>query len=520
MFLGCNGVSGEDCYSSCRGTYPLPNPRWVSLNVAKENDRKDSRLSQMAVFFGQFIDHDITLSPEHHATGGSCCDKDANDLTKDSECMEIELPKDDPFYSKWDQTCLHLTRSVPHCSKGLGIDREQKNVITSFLDASNVYGSDDQRAERLREKFSVKKKIGRLSVHNEKPGYELLPEENHQGCPVPIAGDARAMENPSLASLHTLFHREHNRIVKELSKHRDWKKYGKKNCKNGRCDNWMYQNARRILIAEWQNIIYAEWLPLIVGAEFIKKFDLKVDVKPTYKSTSDPSIIASFSTAAFRFGHTMVNGEMMKKDTKTGNTLRKLSLSDTMFSVNEYKKDGVEQLLAGLDEEKAQSRDQFVSSELTTMLFKNANPDNKAKFGEDLVARNIARGRDHGIPSFADFYSKYGPETDRNRRMNCWSEKPKIFSQSSWEKLKEIYVHPNDIDLFIGGLLENTDGGGVLGYMFSWIVSEQFRRLKEGDRFFFTHPGKYIKIKQKIYSFCNISNQSLTLLQHFYSCIS
>lgn len=36
---------------------------------------------------------------------------------------------------------------------------------------------------------------------------------------------------------------------------------------------------------------------------------------------------------------------------------------------------------------------------------------------------------------------------------------------------------------------KNIDGGGVLGTTFGWIVAEQFRRLKDGDRFFFTQTG-------------------------------
>ena len=45
-----------------------------------------------------------------------------------------------------------------------------------------------------------------------------------------------------------------------------------------------------------------------------------------------------------------------------------------------------------------------------------------------------------------------------------------------------------DIDLFVGGLAEPPNaGGGQLGDTFSGIVARQMRRLKFGDRFFFTH---------------------------------
>ena len=130
--------------------------------------------------------------------------------------MEIELPSDDPFYSPLKQTCIHLTRSLPHCTSGfpLQMNREQQNVITSFLDSSNVYGSNDERSRRVRTMVH-----GKLKVTEEN---NLLPEEVLQKCKVPIAGDARAMENPNLASLHTLFVREHNRICEDLWDLKNW----------------------------------------------------------------------------------------------------------------------------------------------------------------------------------------------------------------------------------------------------------------------------------------------------------
>ena len=132
------------------------------------------------------------------------------------------------------------------------------------------------------------------------------------------AGDERAMENPNLASLHALFVREHNRISERLWYLADWTKYGNQECDNDECDELLYQNTRRILIAEWQNIVYSEWLPQILGENRMAEYRLNFLVPFSYNTSVDPSIIVSFSTAAFRFGHSMINGVFSKRNPITG----------------------------------------------------------------------------------------------------------------------------------------------------------------------------------------------------------
>ncbi len=49
------------------------------------------------------------------------------------------------------QTCLEFTRSEPFCEENESKFRRQFNAITAFVDASNVYGSDQETADGLRE---------------------------------------------------------------------------------------------------------------------------------------------------------------------------------------------------------------------------------------------------------------------------------------------------------------------------------------------------------------------------------
>jgi cytochrome b involved in lipid metabolism len=54
--------------------------------------------------------------------------------------------------------------------------------------------------------------------------------------------------------------------------------------------------------------------------------------------------------------------------------------------------------------------------------------------------------------------------------------------------LPTLYTSVDDIDLFVGGLLE-THHKGILGPLFHAIIKDQFVRLRDGDRYWFENPG-------------------------------
>ena len=125
-------------------------------------------------------------------------------------------------------------RSDIFCPKS-GEPREQINGITAFIDGSNIYGSDDETSIKLRavKKTTVSGPSGstiitfpgaRLKTHNHL-GPRHLPSRSQcgfaTGHPFPTeedltSGDVRAVVQPTLTSIHTLFLNEHNRIVKAL----------------------------------------------------------------------------------------------------------------------------------------------------------------------------------------------------------------------------------------------------------------------------------------------------------------
>ena len=88
---------------------------------------------------------------------------------------------------------------------------EQFNGITAFVDASNVYTSNESDSLKLRN--SGGSVSGSLKVTKRKDG-NLLPKIG-KNDPDFRAGDMRAREMPGLLSIHTIWMREHNRIGKK-----------------------------------------------------------------------------------------------------------------------------------------------------------------------------------------------------------------------------------------------------------------------------------------------------------------
>lgn len=104
-------------------------------------------------------------------------------------------------------------------------------------------------------------------------------------------------------------------------------------------------------------------------------------------------------------------------------------------------------------------------------LFQNRN-----SFGLDIVSLNIQRGRDHALRPYNDYRVHEG-------RMTHFTQ----FPHNIGAKLSKVYDHPEDIDLWVGGLLEAAVPGGIVGTTFANIIGDQFSRFRKGDRFFHEH---------------------------------
>ena len=116
-----------------------------------------------------------------------------------------------------------------------------------------MYGSDDDSCDKLRANDGTGKLL--VGANNTLPILSVDDDTVEV-----VAGDIRAREMPGLAAMHTLFVREHNRLCDLLKS-----KYPTKD------EEFYFENARRILIAEMQNIVYSEYLPVVLGENAMKE---------------------------------------------------------------------------------------------------------------------------------------------------------------------------------------------------------------------------------------------------------
>ncbi|XP_063411527.1 chorion peroxidase-like [Mytilus trossulus] len=362
------------------------------------------------------------------------------DRTSRDFCFPLEIPKND---TDLPPGCINFVRATGKLDEE-GV-RQQTNLATAFVDASVVYGSTPELTKMLR---------------------------------VPDSCDSRVAEVPMLSVQHLAWHREHNRIASELrTLNPHWK------------DETVFQEARKIVIAMFQHITFNDFLPLILGQAAMKRFELfSRDVKEgvfsdLYDVDMNPQVLGSVNVAAHRFGHSQVTNEQNFVD-EDCNTVTVNKLEDVFESPRLTQQNcGVNIPFIGRNLACTASNriDNFFVDAMRNRLYRKPEPP-----GSDIVARNIQRGRDFGVAGY-----------NRWREL-CLLEPIKSFD--SFEKfgkaLKELYNDIDDIDLFVGGLLEKEMGFNV-GPTFQCLLGFQYERMKQGDRFWYERPNQVFSFTEK-----------------------
>ena len=249
----------------------LPNPRVISNRLSAQNTAvfNARHLSDFVWQWGQFLSHDMDLT--------------GNNPVNSTTPVHIPVPVGDLHFDPLSTGSVIIPFNRSNFQMVDGV-RQQVNEVTSYIDASNVYGSDSVRALALRsgQDGLLNMSSGALLPFNNNPNH-MLPNDNEGSSPdnhLFLAGDVRANEQPGLTSLHTLFSREHNRLATEI-----------KNRGLANTDEDIYQLARKMVGAQMQAITYREYLPAIFGSQSAPKIE-----DYNYNPTTDASITQVFST--------------------------------------------------------------------------------------------------------------------------------------------------------------------------------------------------------------------------------
>ncbi|MFZ1750429.1 MAG: peroxidase family protein [Saprospiraceae bacterium] len=404
-------------------------------------------VSAFGYVWGQFLDHDMTLTP-----------------TGSTESAPINLPENETIFT--EKIPFHRSEVYPET----GINRskrEQINLVTSWIDGSNVYGSDETRAMWLRtlKDGKMKTSSGNLLPYNTVTGEygatidasaPSMVNDVNKTIKTFVAGDVRAAEHPALTSMHTLFVREHNNICDRL------KKEGLSN------DEEIYQMARKEVSGLIQAITFNEFLPSL---------GVQLNTYRNYSPYVKPDIMNTFATASYRLGHTMVADDILMIDQDCEEFgPGELDLLDVFWNPSLVKDYGIDYFLKGLAVHNQYETDLKINSVLRNFLF--GDPEASVRFGLDLASINIQRGRDHGLPDYNTIRKYY-----TGRGIRRFSDITKDGEKA--KALQELYGNIDNIDLWVGLLAEDNLTNKSVGLTIHEMLKVQFENLRDGDFYYY-----------------------------------
>jgi len=419
-----------------------PNVRDISNAVCAQDGVSITNtlgLSDYMWQWGQFLDHDITETP----------------IADPSEAFDIQIPHGDAWFDPFSTgtVTMPMDRSAYVYANGA---RQQINNITAYIDASNVYGSEEDRTHELRTNDGT----GRLKTSEG----DLLPFnvngfDNAGSSTDPslfLGGDIRANEQVGLTAMHTLFVREHNRQAARIAS------------QNPQLSgDEIFEHARAFVAAEMQAITYNEFLPKLLGPDAIPPYR-------GYREDVDAGITNLFATAAYRVGHTMISTEILRIDAD-GSTSEEgnLDVATAFFNPLQIIDHGIDSVLRGLAAQEAQDIDVYVIDDLRNLLF---GPPGAGGF--DLTSLNMQRGRDHGLPGYNEVRVAFG-------RPAITSFDQITPDPDTQARLASVYTSVDQIDPWLGMLAEPHRPGAFVGETHMRVLRDQFVRLRDGDRFWY-----------------------------------
>ncbi|WP_029617725.1 peroxidase family protein [Pseudorhizobium marinum] len=338
-----------------------------------------------------------------------------------------------------------------------------------------------------------------------------------------IAGDGRANENFALTSIHTIWARNHNHHVDGLLA-----------AGFEGTEEEVFQAAKMINEAEYQRVVFDEYLETLLGglrSEGTHGFE-------EYDPNANAAISHEFAAAAFRFGHSLIGEKLTVLDAE-GNPVQ-VNLFDAFLNPSNapgvftgplppgyvpqpgYAQHGVNAIISGNVSQ---------PSEAVDFNIVDAVRNDLVRISADLFAFNVARGWDVGLGTLNQIRMDLAASTDPYVSEAVGFAGGNLSAYSSWADFQarnglsntviaqfmaaypDLILAADDIaafqainpdiqvamqqdgtgivkgidrvDFWVGGLAEAHINGGIVGETFWVVLSEQFERLQDADRFYY-----------------------------------
>jgi len=264
--------------------------------------------------------------------------------------------------------------------------------------------------------------------------------------------DKRVNTNYVLFSIHVIFHRFHNYLVDQI--------LAIKPADETLNDDELFTIARNLNIAIYQHIVLNEYLEHLLGG--LDEYNGPDDERK-------PGFYIETNSAGLRTKHSMLKERLVNLNPNNPRESRTLRA----FNGGKFKTDPVwtEKMIRGSAMTSAKARGFGFADDIRDRI----KTKNGVAFLIDVLALDIQRGRDHGIPTYAGMRDDF--------------DLPEINDFSSFgdmaDELTALYGTPANMDLIVGLLGEPSEDGGVLGEVGNQVIAVSFERVRETDHLWY-----------------------------------
>jgi hypothetical protein len=467
-----------------------PNPRVVSERLLARRDFiPATSLNLLAASWLQFEVHDW-LSHGFNELDGQ---------------FEIDLAPDDPWTHERPML-VERTKQGPPTSDG-GVPT-YRNTETHWWDASQVYGSTQLVEDMLRTRVD-----GKLHLTPE----QLLPFNpatfplDHEVNLAGVAGNWWV----GLAMLHTLFMREHNSICDFLAQvYPTWS------------DDELFDHARLINAAQMAKIHTVEWTPALLS-------------NPTLQTAMHANWFGLAGSKAKKLLGRLNLGEEISgiPGSKTYDHGAPYAITEEFIAVyrmhplipDEYDfrrvRDNSIVYHKGFNELiGAKVDDVLAEVEMTDMFYSFGTchpgaivlhnyPNHLREFERpdgvtlDLATYDIVKCRERGVPRYNDFRKAF--HLAPAKTFEDLSKDREIVAE-----LKEIYAHPDDVDVMVGLFAEAPPPGFAFSDTAFRVFALMASRRLKSDRFYTYDYRPEVYTKEGI-QWIDDSSMGKVLLRHY-----